>query len=229
MSSGKEGLQVRGFFKKMDGFDLRADFEIPQGVRAVLLGKSGSGKTTLLRVLAGIEKADAGSVVLGGKEISQVSPKDRDIGVVFQEQALFPALDVMENATFGLRMRGVSRDERVALADPWLKRLGLHKQSFAAVTQLSGGERQRVAFIRALIWKPKLLLLDEPFSALDAELRQTLRLELLDLHKQWPVPVLLVTHDAEDAQALATVKFQIETSRAAEGREQRVVTQAFSS
>ncbi|MGK5089572.1 ATP-binding cassette domain-containing protein [Bdellovibrionota bacterium FG-2] len=229
MSATDLGLQVKGFQKKMEHFDLRADFEIPHGARAVLLGKSGSGKTTLLRVLAGIERTDAGAVVLAGVKISLLPPQKREIGVIVQEQALFPALNVIENAAFGLRMRGVSPDERIAMAKPWLERVGLTKHAFTSVTTLSGGERQRVAFIRALIWKPKLLLLDEPFSALDAELRTTLRQELLDLHKQWPVPVLLVTHDAEDAAALATVKFQIQTNLAAEGREQRVVTQAFSS
>jgi ABC-type nitrate/sulfonate/bicarbonate transport system ATPase subunit len=118
-------------------------------------------------------------------------------------------MSVAENAAFGLRMRGVAKAERRAQALKWLERVGLADRADSAVHSLSGGEKQRVAFVRALIWKPRLLLLDEPFSALDAELRAGLRRELLSLLAEWPVPMILVTHDREDAEALATTTRRI--------------------
>jgi ABC-type Fe3+/spermidine/putrescine transport system ATPase subunit len=188
------------------GFELSADFTVAPGERAALLGRSGSGKTTLLRIVAGLEALESGRITLGDQEISALPARDRGIGVIFQEQALFPALDVLDNVTFGLRMRGVSRDERDAAAMPWLDRVGLKSHVHAPVSQLSGGERQRVAFVRALIWKPRLLLLDEPFSALDPTLRSSLRQELVSLHALWPVPLMMVTHDDADIEQVATTR-----------------------
>jgi ABC-type nitrate/sulfonate/bicarbonate transport system ATPase subunit len=116
---------------------------------------------------------------------------------------------VLENAAFGLRVRGASARERRAAVMPWLEKTGLASRAAEGITHLSGGERQRVAFVRALAWKPRLMLLDEPFSALDPELRSSLRGELLELHRQWPVPLLLVTHLEEDASELATVRLNL--------------------
>ncbi len=192
------------------GLELRADFAVAGGERAALLGSSGSGKTTLLRLLAGLDRADSGRILLDGREITALAPEKRDIGVIFQEQALFPALDVLDNVTFGLRMRGVQAGEREAQGMEWLERVGLASKARSNVNVLSGGERQRVAFARAVSWKPRALLLDEPFSALDPSLRSALRQELLRLHSLWPVPLLLVTHDEADVAELATRRLRID-------------------
>jgi len=200
------GLAIRVGERELD-FELRADLEVGPGERVVLMGPSGSGKSTLLRAIAGIQEGFAplsGSVRLGERELSGLPPEERDIGFVFQDQALFPSLSVLENAAFGLRMRGVPRSEREAQVRPWLEKLGLTRYADSQVGGLSGGEAQRVAFVRALVWKPRLLLLDEPFSALDPALRDRLRLQLLELHREWPVPMLLVTHDEADVRAIAT-------------------------
>jgi putative spermidine/putrescine transport system ATP-binding protein len=206
-------LRVQGLRKSWGAFELRADFEVGPGERAVLLGRSGSGKSSLLRVLAGLEPwdpaADSGQIWLGEQELTHCSPEQRQIGVVFQDQALFPALDLIDNASFGLMMRGVSRLERQKQAEPWLDRVGLLRQIGTPVDRLSGGERQRLAFVRAWVWNPRLLLLDEPFSALDPGLRGVLRRELLELHALWPVPLLLVTHDEADAEELGTFRIRL--------------------
>lgn len=211
-------LRLEGFRRELGAFALSADFEVKGGERAGLVGRSGSGKTTLLRLIAGLDAVDAGRVSLDGRDITRLAPEARGIGYVFQEQALFPSLSVLENAAFALRMRGASREEREREAMPWLERVGLAGLAGASVLKLSGGERQRVAFVRALMWKPRVLLLDEPFSALDAGLRASLRSQLVELHELWPVPLILVTHDEADLEAVATFRLGI----AEVGRERRV-------
>ncbi len=194
-------------------FTLAADFSLAHGERAALVGKSGIGKTTLLRLIAGLEAPDSGKIYLGNQEVTSWSPQKRRIGFVFQEPALFPSLDVLGNAIFGLLHHsgqpGCSRAEAEKVGMEWLEKVGLAERAHSPVGHLSGGEAQRLAFVRALIWKPQLILLDEPFSALDAELRQELRLELLRLHEQWPVPLLLVSHDAQDLEAIANVRLEL--------------------
>lgn len=211
--SDKGSLRLQGVQKKVSDFVLAADLVIDPGQRAVLTGRSGSGKTTLLRLIAGLESlhesGGQGRIWVGSEEITHLTPQRRNIGVVFQDLGLFPSLDVLDNVTFALRMRGLSKDEREAQAIPWLRKVGLEKLIHASIGRLSGGEAQRVAFVRALIWRPRILLLDEPFSALDPELRATLRSELLELHQLWPVPMILVSHDAEDAQQLATLQLKV--------------------
>ena len=209
-----ESLKLDGVQKKIADFILKADFELGPGTRAVLLGKSGSGKTTLIRLVAGLESLsgpeDQGRILIGTEDITFLAPEKRRVGVVFQDHALFQALDVLDNVTFGLRMRGVSKEEREALALPWLLKLGLERRLHSSVDRLSGGEAQRVAFARALIWKPRVLLLDEPFSALDPELRQVLRSELVELHRLWPVPLILVSHDPEDFEKIGTLRLKLD-------------------
>lgn len=207
-------LRIESLRKKMSDFTLMADFTIPVGERIALVGRSGSGKTTLLRIIAGLESLvsgrDEGKIFLGEKQITNLKPQQRQIGFVFQDHALFTGLNVMDNVTFGLRMRGVSKIERESRALDWLERVGLKDRIQYPIEKLSGGEKQRVALIRALIWKPKLLLLDEPFSALDSELKGVLRKELIELHRLWPAPILLVTHDETDIQAVATRRLSLE-------------------
>lgn len=200
-------LKVQNLSLKVADFILKADFQIHEGSRTVLMGRSGSGKTTLLRWMAGLEQlgpGDTGSLYLGSQDLTQLPPQKREAGVIFQEFSLFPELSVLENATFALRIRGMSFEKRKALAQPWLEKVDLWRFADQEVSCLSGGESQRVAFVRALIWKPKFLLLDEPFSALDTQLRKRMRKELIELHQLWPVPLLMVTHDEVDRDELAT-------------------------
>ncbi|MGK5084748.1 ATP-binding cassette domain-containing protein [Bdellovibrionota bacterium FG-1] len=209
----RSGLKVENLAKQMGSFILQADFEVGPGARIALVGPSGSGKTTLLRIIAGLEPldgvADRGRIWLGDREIGGLPAAQRNIGFVFQDAALFDSLSVLENAAFGLRMRGKGEQERRAQTLPWLERVGLTQFADQRVTHLSGGERQRVALVRALVWKPDLLLLDEPFSSLDSDLKQSLRQEILQLHEAWPVPLLMVTHDEEDVRSLATGRLQL--------------------
>lgn len=203
------GLEVSGLRKEMPGFSLRAQFTVASQERVALSGPSGIGKTTLLRLIAGLESPDAGSFRLDGRELAGVAPRSREIGFIFQDHALFPALSVAENIAFGLRVRGVGAAERRAEAERWLSRIGLEGRGDSRIDELSGGEKSRVGFARAVIWKPKLLLCDEPFSALDPALRAQLRSELVEIHRLWPVPLLLVTHDEADVAAVATARLEI--------------------
>jgi ABC-type Fe3+/spermidine/putrescine transport system ATPase subunit len=213
-SNPKSELRLESLRKQIEDFTLRADFSLAEGERAALVGKSGMGKTTLLRLIAGLESPDAGKVFLGGEDVTSWEPQKRRIGFVFQEAALFPSLSVLGNAIFGLLQHGVARAQAEKLGMEWLSKVGLAARAQSSIAHLSGGEAQRVAFVRALIWKPQLILLDEPFSALDSELRQEVRSELLRLHQEWPVPLLLVSHDAQDLEAIANVRLEL---RAASG------------
>jgi ABC-type nitrate/sulfonate/bicarbonate transport system ATPase subunit len=122
-------------------------------------------------------------------------------------------MNVFDNVTFALKMRGMKREERMIQADAWLEKVDLKSKKYSEVGHLSGGEKQRVAFIRSLIWKPQLLLLDEPFSSLDASLREVLRRELLELHRLWPVPLVLVTHDRLDIEGVGTVQINLSSDK----------------
>jgi ABC-type sulfate/molybdate transport systems ATPase subunit len=207
-------LKLEGVRRRVEDFVLSADFSLMPGERAALIGKSGIGKSTLLRLIAGLEPLDQGRVWIGDEDVTGLSPQKRRIGFVFQEAALFPSLDVLGNTIFGLLQHGssdgMSQGEAEAEGLRWLDRVGLSRLAQSSVARLSGGEAQRVAFIRALIWKPRAILLDEPFSALDSELRADLRAQLLELHSHWPVPLLLVSHDAQDLDAIANVRLKFE-------------------
>jgi sulfate transport system ATP-binding protein len=177
--------------------------DIAPGSLTALLGPSGSGKSTLLRVIAGLEVPDAGTVILEDRDVTNLPPQRRDIGFVFQHYAAFKHLSVRENVAFGLKVRKRPKAEIAAKVDELLGIVGLAGYQERYPSQLSGGQRQRMALARALAIEPKLLLLDEPFGALDANVRAELRAWLRRLHDEVHVTTVLVTHDQEEAMELA--------------------------
>ncbi|HLL03866.1 MAG TPA: ABC transporter ATP-binding protein [Myxococcaceae bacterium] len=174
-------------------------FEAPAGAITTLLGPSGAGKSTILRLIAGLETPDAGTVHIDGVDCTNLPVQKRGIGVVFQSYALFKHMTVRENIAFGLSVRRQSKAEIAARVDEMLKLVQLEELGHRLPGQLSGGQRQRVAFARALAIRPRLLLLDEPFGALDTRVRVELREWLHELHTRTGVTTLLVTHDQEEA------------------------------
>jgi putative spermidine/putrescine transport system ATP-binding protein len=183
----------------LDNFDL----EVGVGELVALLGPSGCGKTTALRVVAGLEHQDSGSVLVGDRDISRTPAHKRNMGMVFQAYSLFPNLTVEENVAFGLQMRKVSKALRLKKAHQLLDLVGLDSQSKRFTHQLSGGQQQRVALARALAFEPEILLLDEPLSALDAQVRVNLREEIRRLQLSLGTTTLFVTHDQEEAMAIS--------------------------
>ncbi|HEX3368864.1 MAG TPA: sulfate ABC transporter ATP-binding protein [Candidatus Cybelea sp.] len=202
-------ITVRNVTKKFGSFTALNDvsLEIPHGKLVALLGPSGSGKTTLLRIIAGLENADRGEVRFDGQDISRQSARERRVGFVFQHYALFRHMTVFENVAFGLRVRSRSvRPPREAIRARVLELLELiqlRSQAGRYPSQLSGGQRQRVALARALAVEPSVLLLDEPFGALDAKVRQELRRWLRQLHDEVGVTSVFVTHDQDEALEVA--------------------------
>jgi sulfate transport system ATP-binding protein len=178
-------------------------FEVPDGSLTALLGPSGSGKSTLLRIIGGLESPDAGSVVIHGEDQTAVAPQRRGIGFVFQHYAAFKHMTVRDNVAFGLTVRKRPKAEVAARVDELLEIVGLAGYQRRYPSQLSGGQRQRMALARALAVEPKVLLLDEPFGALDAKVRADLREWLRKLHDEVHVTTLLVTHDQEEAMSIA--------------------------
>ena len=177
--------------------------EVPSGALLALLGPSGSGKTTLLRIIAGLETADSGTVLYADEDVTGTAVRDRNVGFVFQHYALFRHLTVFENVAFGLRVRGGSRRRVKERVRELLRLVQLEGLGRSLPAQLSGGQRQRVALARALAAEPKVLLLDEPFGALDAKVRQELRQWLRRLHDELHVTSVFVTHDQEEAFEVA--------------------------
>ena len=179
------------------------NLQVESGECVALLGPSGCGKSTALRLIAGLEAPDEGTIDLDGTSLNRIPAERRRIGMVFQSYALFPHLSVRDNLNLGLRIRGVSKTDRLERIGAVLETVQLAAQAERRPHQLSGGQRQRVALARALLRDPQLYLLDEPMSNLDAQLRDELRPELRRLILQGPQPVLYVTHDQQEAMALA--------------------------
>jgi sulfate/thiosulfate transport system ATP-binding protein len=186
-------------FIALDGITL----EVPEGSLTALLGPSGSGKSTLLRIVAGLETPDAGTVSIDGADVTLARPQDRCIGFVFQHYAAFAHMSVFENIAFGLRIRKRPRAEVRERVDELLALVGLTTWARQRPDQLSGGQRQRMALARALAVEPRVLLLDEPFGALDANVRAELRRWLRRLHDEQGVTTVLVTHDQEEAMEVS--------------------------
>lgn len=168
------------------------------------LGPSGCGKTTLLRLIAGFEKSSSGELFIDGKEVSNLNPWERDVGMVFQNYALWPHMTVYKNISFGLEEKKIDKKEIKTRVDEVLELVDLKDLSGRYPFQLSGGQQQRVALARTLVVKPKVLLLDEPLSNLDAKLRVQMRKELQDLHKKIGITSIFVTHDQEEANSMST-------------------------
>ena len=179
------------------------DLEIAEGEFFTMLGPSGSGKTTLLRLIAGFERPDAGSVRLGGTDVTRDPPYARDVNTVFQDYALFPHMSVLENVEYGLRVRRVAKAERHRRAESALQMVRLTGLSGRKPIQLSGGQRQRVALARAIVNEPEVLLLDEPLGALDLKLRQEMQVELKRIQREVGITFIYVTHDQEEALTMS--------------------------
>jgi len=198
-------ILVENVTKSFGGFTAVNDvsLEVPNGSLLALLGPSGCGKTTLLRIIAGLEVADKGTVLHHREDVTHTSARDRKVGFVFQHYALFRHMTIADNIGFGLRVRGVGKAERAERVNQLLKLIRLEGHGNRHPSQLSGGQRQRVALARALAAQPRVLLLDEPFGALDAKVRQELRQWLRRLHEEIQVTSLFVTHDQEEAFEVA--------------------------
>jgi multiple sugar transport system ATP-binding protein len=199
-------LTVRGISKRFGPVEVLKDvnLDIEDGEFTVLVGPSGCGKSTLLGIIAGLETPGAGEISIGGRRMNGVAPKDRDIAMVFQSYALYPAMTVRQNVTFGMECRGVPKAEQQAVVARVARLLQIEPLLDRRPAQLSGGQRQRVAMGRALVRNPSLFLFDEPLSNLDAQLRVEMRAEIKQLHARIGTTCVYVTHDQVEAMTMAT-------------------------
>ncbi|MTI80358.1 MAG: ATP-binding cassette domain-containing protein [Firmicutes bacterium] len=213
--------------KKLMFFTLDIEFQVNNEI-LVLWGDSGAGKTTVLQCLAGLEKPSSGIIKLNNnklysyKDRIDISTKDRNVGYLFQDYALFPHLTVMQNIMFGIKAKG--KAARLLNPAELLRSFGIMHLTSRYPRQLSGGEKQRAALVRALVTQPQLLLLDEPLSALDKKTRINLRKELKELHKQWQIPFILVTHDEEEARFLGDKVINIRKGKAKQMNLQKITS-----
>jgi sulfate transport system ATP-binding protein len=198
-------IEIDGVNKRFGDFVAleNVNVSLPTGQLTALLGPSGGGKSTLLRIIAGLERADTGTVSIEGVDATRMSPRKRNVGFVFQHYAVFKHMTVAKNVAFGLEIRKKPKDEVAARVDELLRLVHLQQFSHRLPSQLSGGQRQRMALARALAVEPKVLLLDEPFGALDAKVRKELREWLRRLHDEVHVTTVFVTHDQEEAMEVS--------------------------
>lgn len=200
-------LRLQGISKRFGSFEaLRGiNLDLPSGKLTTFLGPSGSGKSTLFRLVAGLDAASTGTIEFNGRDVTTVPAHKRNVGMVFQNYALFPHLKVWENIAYGLTLRGASKADRRARAQELLDLVKLPDIADRALNQLSGGQRQRVAIARALAVKPDLFLLDEPLSALDAKLREHMQNEICELQQSLGITTIVVTHDQREAMAMSDI------------------------
>ena len=211
MSDSSPAIAVHGLRKTFrtgsGGGAVRAvddvSLEIADGEFFAMLGPSGSGKTTMLRLIAGFEQPDAGRVLLGGTDVTRLPPFRRDVNTVFQDYALFPHMSVADNVAYGLRVKGVPKDERGRRVGEALATVRLEGFGDRRPTQLSGGQRQRVALARALVNRPRVLLLDEPLGALDLKLREEMQAELTGIQRDVGITFVFITHDQTEALSMS--------------------------
>lgn len=197
-------LEVRDFAVKRGGFRLGPlSLDIEQGEIFAILGRTGAGKTVLLEAMAGMFRGDRGRVLLDGRDVVEIPPGERGLGLVYQDNGLFPHMTVKENIEYGLKMHRRSRGERERRSRELMAMLGIEGIAFQYPGTLSGGESQRTALARALALEPELLLLDEPFSALDPATRRRMQAELKKIHRDFHCTMVFVTHDFGEAQLLA--------------------------
>jgi ABC-type Fe3+/spermidine/putrescine transport system ATPase subunit len=197
----ESAASVRGVSKTFRQTKILEDinFEVAEGESLVLLGASGSGKTTILRIIAGLEEPDTGQIILHGRDVTELPARERGVGVIFQDYALFPRMTVEKNIGYGLRIRNRSKQEIKDTVNKLIALIHLEEHCKKYPSQLSGGQRQRVAIARTLAYEPQVLLFDEPFGALDAQTRVRLRREIRALLKEVNVPAIFITHDQEEA------------------------------
>lgn len=198
-------IELRGLAKSFGSVRAVDDvnLDIEAGEFITLLGPSGSGKTTVLRMIAGFEVPDSGTISLNGEEITHLPPFDRDVNTVFQDYALFPHMTIQENVEYGLRTRKVPRAERAKQALDAIASVKLEQTADRLPHQLSGGQRQRIALARALVLRPRVLLLDEPLGALDRQLREEMQVELKKIQRDAGITFIFVTHDQEEAMRMS--------------------------
>jgi putative spermidine/putrescine transport system ATP-binding protein len=204
-AAGALGVSLNGVSKSFG--DVHAvvslDLEVQPGEFFAMLGPSGSGKTTVLRLIAGFERVDAGHIMLGRDDVTDVPPFDRPVNTVFQDYALFPHMSIAENVAYGLKIRKLGKSEIAAKVREALERVQLPDVGDRMPHQLSGGQRQRIALARALVLQPRVLLLDEPLGALDKQLREEMQVELKRIQREVGITFIFVTHDQEEALTLS--------------------------
>ncbi len=205
MTDQQPAIRLTGLTKEFGAVTAvdHVDLEIAAGEFFSMLGPSGSGKTTVLRLIAGFEQPTGGTIELFGEDVTKRAPFDRDVNTVFQDYALFPHMNVLDNVAYGLRVRGIGRKERNERAERALASVRLEQMAGRKPSQLSGGQRQRVALARATVVEPKVLLLDEPLGALDLKLREQMQVELKEIQRDLGITFIFVTHDQEEALTLS--------------------------
>ncbi len=205
MTDQQPAIRLTGLTKEFGAVTAvdHVDLEIAAGEFFSMLGPSGSGKTTVLRLIAGFEQPTGGTIELFGEDVTKRAPFDRDVNTVFQDYALFPHMNVLDNVAYGLRVRGIGRKERNERAARALASVRLEQMAGRKPSQLSGGQRQRVALARATVVEPKVLLLDEPLGALDLKLREQMQVELKEIQRDLGITFIFVTHDQEEALTLS--------------------------
>ncbi|MGR2752264.1 ABC transporter ATP-binding protein [Agromyces arachidis] len=205
MTDQQPAIRLTGLTKEFGAVTAvdHVDLEIAAGEFFSMLGPSGSGKTTVLRLIAGFEQPTGGTIELFGDDVTRRAPFDRDVNTVFQDYALFPHMNVLDNVAYGLRVRGIGRSERNERARRALASVRLEQMADRKPAQLSGGQRQRVALARATVVEPKVLLLDEPLGALDLKLREQMQVELKQIQRDLGITFIFVTHDQEEALTLS--------------------------